>query len=65
MKKEKTVKDELAFVSAPLGIGKNTHRHISLEKQKQNLERRIFFVLCSSNTFSGKDARLLVKFEGT
>ena len=48
MKKEKTVKDELAFVSAPLGIGKNTHRHISLEKQKQNLESCIFFViLCS------------------
>ena len=47
MKKEKTVKDEPAFVSAPLGIGKNTHRHISLEKEKQNLETRIFFVLCS------------------
>ena len=47
MKKEKSVKDEPAFVSAPLGIGKNTHRHIRLEKQKQNLETRIFFVLCS------------------
>ena len=49
MKKEKTVKDEPAFVSAPLGIGKNTHRHISLEKQKQNLETRIFFCVLRNN----------------